>query len=359
MSEKRDLTVNQLPGRTWNWLGMNESRLNDIETTGSLTVKKEAQQAGVLWNQEILQDVKMPEWTRITTGMGSDMDLLLDGCAEDMIVSETGDSEGNPTVLRYVSNDGDKTGNRLCLYAKKNSRLNAVIVCESEKDAKGFAALQTRIYAEEGAKVTVSVAQLLGEGFTALCDFGGRLEDGASVELVKVELGAGKLYAGGEFGLYGAKSSFESHIAYFAGREQRYDMNYTAMHLGKKTVSLMDVSGVLNEDAFKLFRGTINFLPGCAGAKGDEREDVLLLADDLTNQTIPLILCQEEDVEGNHGASIGKLDDSILFYMGTRGIAPEEARRMVAKARVAAVSEKIPDEGVREQIRVFMEGKEV
>ena len=37
----------------------------------------------------------------------------------------------------------------------------------------------------------------------------------------------------------------------------------------------------------KLFRGTIDFLRGCSGAKGDEREDILMLGDDLVNQTIP------------------------------------------------------------------------
>lgn len=61
-------------------------------------------------------------------------------------------------------------------------------------------------------------------------------------------------------------------------------------------------------------RGTIDFVHGCVGAKGDEKEDVLLVGDNMVNQTIPLILCAEEDVEGNHGASIGKLDENMLFY---------------------------------------------
>ena len=42
---------------------------------------------------------------------------------------------------------------------------------------------------------------------------------------------------------------------------------------------------------------------------------MLLLSNDVVNQTIPLILCAEEDVEGNHGATIGKLDDELLFYL--------------------------------------------
>ena len=42
------------------------------------------------------------------------------------------------------------------------------------------------------------------------------------------------------------------------------------------------------------------------------------------NQTIPLILCEEEDVEGNHGATIGKLDEELLFYLESRGIPEAE-----------------------------------
>lgn len=86
-------------------------------------------------------------------------------------------------------------------------------------------------------------------------------------------------------------------------------MNYVARHRGKKTTCEMDSTGVLAGKAFKLFRGSIDLLPGGSGAKGQEQENVLLLGDGVVNQTIPLILCGEEDVEGNHGATIGRLDE--------------------------------------------------
>ena len=69
-----------------------------------------------------------------------------------------------------------------------------------------------------------------------------------------------------------------------------------ALHEGKKSVSEIRTDGVLHENARKLFRGTIDFKKGAAGAVGNEKEDVLLLDDDVVNQTIPLILCAEEDV---------------------------------------------------------------
>ena len=55
----------------------------------------------------------------------------------------------------------------------------------------------------------------------------------------------------------------------------------------------MQAGGVLRDHAFKLYRGTIDFKWGAKGAVGNEKEDVLLLSNDVVNQTIPLILCAE------------------------------------------------------------------
>ena len=176
------------------------------------------------------------------------------------------------------------------------------------------------------------------------------------MELVKLELGAGKLYSGGEIDLKGKASNFAAGIGYTAKPGQHLDMNYTARHHGKKTESLMEVSGVVSENAFKIFRGTIDFIAGCAGSKGTESEDVLLLGEELVNQTIPLILCAEEDVEGNHGASIGKLDDQTLFYLASRGIPKEEAEKMLARARVDALNARIPVKSVRDTVEAYLGG---
>ena len=127
-------------------------------------------------------------------------------------------------------------------------------------------------------------------------------------------------------------------------------MNYVARHTGKRTVSNMETNGILEDSACKLFRGSIDFKPGCSGAKGDEKETVLLLGDNVVNQTIPLILCSEEDVEGNHGASIGNLDEKTMFYLKSRGFSEKAAQNMVARARIDSICEKIADEYVREKV---------
>ena len=89
-----------------------------------------------------------------------------------------------------------------------------------------------------------------------------------------------------------------------------------------------------------------------------ESPDVLLLDDGVQNQTIPLILCAEEDVEGNHGASIGSLDDELIFYLESRGISEEAAYELMAKARLKAVCKKIPVEGLRAELNEMLDGEE-
>lgn len=79
-----------------------------------------------------------------------------------------------------------------------------------------------------------------------------------------------------------------------------------------------------------------------------------MLGEKAVNQTIPLILCGEEDVEGNHGATIGKLDEELLFYLSSRGMAQEEIYEMVARGRLDAVAAKIPDKTVREEVGRYL-----
>ena len=145
--------------------------------------------------------------------------------------------------------------------------------------------------------------------------------------------------------LKGKGSSLKTDIGYMVNNDGRLDMNYEAVHEGKVTESEINAAGVLKNGAFKLFRGTIDFKKGAAGAVGNEKEDVLLLDDNVVNQTIPIILCAEEDVEGNHGATIGEIDEQIMLYMQARGLSREQVYEEISKVQKAAAVQvsKAPD----------------
>ena len=75
-----------------------------------------------------------------------------------------------------------------------------------------------------------------------------------------------------------------------------------------------------------------------------------MLSDDIVNKTLPVILCEEEDMEGSHGATIGRLDAQMLFYLASRGIDEKSAERMMVRARLSAAAQDIPDERLRAEL---------
>ena len=61
-------------------------------------------------------------------------------------------------------------------------------------------------------------------------------------------------------------------------------------------------------------------------------------------------------MQGNHGASIGKLDDELLFYLCSRGFSEQEAVDMMAKAKIDALCRKIDDEDTVQLVQRYLEG---
>ncbi|MCD7745481.1 MAG: SufD family Fe-S cluster assembly protein [Lachnospiraceae bacterium] len=224
----------------------------------------------------------------------------------------------------------------------------------TDEAAEGLAAIQTKIFAEKGAKVTLVQIQNLEDGFTFINDVGASCAEGAKMESIQIVLGGGDTYMGLRTNLGARSAALESKIGYLLDHHQKLDVNYLAYQTGAKTTSRMDVSGVLRGASQKLFRGTIDFRKGSEGAKGDEKEDVLLFSDDVVNRTVPLILCEEEDVEGNHGATIGRLDESLLFYLSSRGIDEKEIYEMMARARIDAICSGISDEKTHQMVQEFL-----
>lgn len=358
-----EMLINELPAPTWNRLRMNDTRLADIELPqdiceprvflqGSVCLNKNKNTGCCGCSEHALCSVHGSNFAKMPTGMGEAMNKLGDGQTLRLI-ADAGKSTASVT-LRYE--DGKNCFNRLEIEAKAGSELTVFMTYISTAQAAGQASVQTKIAAAAGASVKLVQVQLLGQSYVQLNDVGCELGDNAAFELLQLQLGSKRIYNGVRTELIGEAADFNAAIGYYGRQEQTIDMNFIANHYGKKTTCEMTADGVLQGGAKKIYRGTIDFRNGCGGAVGDEKETVLLLSDDVVNQTIPLILCSEEDVQGNHGASIGKLDENLLFYLCSRGFTEQEAVDMMAKAKIDALCRRIEDEDTVQLVQRYLEG---
>ena len=118
----------------------------------------------------------------------------------------------------------------------------------------------------------------------------------------------------------------------------------------KKTNINIDVQGALKDKAKKNFKGTIDFKTGCKKAKGEENENCVLLSDTAKSIALPMLLCSEEDVEGAHSSSAGKIGNKELFYIMSRGFELKEAQKLLVRANFNRILDTIKDEELKDQI---------
>ncbi len=341
----KELVLNRLPVPTWNRLRVNftnaevpespEQIKYDVELPSEIDVREEGF-AGASGQ------VIMPE-----RSAGEEWAEYIDGSSLEEVSYVLGEGKTNAEALRLTFK-GEGNGSRINLVAKDNANLTVVYNMTGDYDKT--IVRDTLISAGDNATVTLIEIYKLGDKTRVVDSIGGIYGKGATFKLYQIVVGGKDMILGACADLNGNSSGIEIDSAYLTKGDERIDYNYIARHRGQHTTSNINVSGALDDKSSKTFRGTIDFLLGASGAKGSEREDVLLLSEDVINKTVPVILCVEEDVEGEHGASIGRISDDALLYFATRGIEEEEAETLLATARIDAVSGRIPDERTRKEL---------
>ena len=148
----------------------------------------------------------------------------------------------------------------------------------------------------------------------------------------------------------GNKADNDLKTIYLGQGSQVKDLNYIVHLRGEKTNVDIDVQGALKDSSKKNFKGTIDFKKGCKKAKGNENEYCMLLSDKAKSIALPMLLCTEADVEGNHSTASGKVDESAVFYIMSRGLSYKEAVRQLVKANFNKIIEGIQDEEVKTEI---------
>lgn len=172
----------------------------------------------------------------------------------------------------------------------------------------------------------------------------------AKVEFISADIGSGNYSADVEIDLIGDDSAADLQAVYFGDGNRKLDFNYVIRQRGKRTQATMNVRGALTDTCDKIFRGTLDFQRGSKGSTGRELEEVIVLSKGTRNRSVPLMLAAEDEVDGHHAVSVGRLDEEKIFYLMSRGLDKSEAQRLIVEAAFNPVVDKIPDENLRNEL---------
>ena len=203
---------------------------------------------------------------------------------------------------------------------------------DANDDALPTSAALTRIVVEAGAKLHLIEMLGVNEGQQHLESVGLEIHQDAAVDVKQYALGGSTIGLGLTANLVGARARLDLNNRYHATHEETLDINHLVRMRGTSTRAQLTESGVLNEAAKKTLRATIDLVRGAKDAQGNEIETVMILGDDVVNKTMPVILCDEDDVAGNHGATIGSVSPEQLDYLAARGLSRQTAEQLFIRA---------------------------
>lgn len=229
---------------------------------------------------------------------------------------------------------------------------NGVIILkyESKDDDVHFNNSQINIRCENSANLRIVFVNLLNTNSTNFVAIENVLEDEANLDFTIIDFGGKNSISNYYSNIKGLKAKSNLDAIYLGKDNQILDLNYIAELFGEKTEANINVQGAIKDNCKKHFKGTIDFKKGSKKAKGDENEYCMILSETAKSIALPMLLCTEEDVEGNHSTATGKVGPKELFYIMSRGFSEKEALKLMVRAKFNKVLDKIEDKELKEKI---------
>jgi Fe-S cluster assembly protein SufD len=145
-----------------------------------------------------------------------------------------------------------------------------------------------------------------------------------------------------------------SHVSldglYLVNGEQTVDHQTSVIHAKESCTSHELYKGVMDGESHAVFNGKVYVRPEAQKTDGKQSNNNLLLSEGARVDTKPQLEIYADDVKCTHGATVGPVDSTALFYLKSRGIGPEIALRLLTYAFAAEVLEELTIPAVRDEL---------
>ncbi|MDK9694887.1 MAG: Fe-S cluster assembly protein SufD [Siculibacillus sp.] len=213
----------------------------------------------------------------------------------------------------------------------------------------------TELVVGDGAEATLIDRQREGDQAVRLSSLAVSLGDGAKFDHTLATLGA-KLARTQIFATLGAKADLQTRGVTLAKGGTHADATLVVEHVGPGGTSRELYKSAVDDEATSVFQGRITVAKTAQKTDGRMGAHAVLLSDRAEAQAKPELEIFADDVACAHGATVAEIDDTLKFYLMSRGIPADETERLLIHAFLGEVTDAVPHEAVREAIAAEIDG---
>ena len=246
------------------------------------------------------------------------------------------------------------------IIADRNSEVHYIEGCSAPQySTNSLHAGCVEIFVYEGARVRYSSVENWSKNTYNLNTKRAVVEKDGVIEWIGGNLGSGvtMLYP---CSILKGEGSKADHLAIaFAGKDQNQDTGAKVFHLAPHTSSTIVSKSISSEGGTSSYRGILKIVKGAHNCKSNVECDALLLDDKSKTNTWPNIEINEDTVDIGHEATVGKISEDHIFYLMSKGLSEEDARKMIVSGFIEPITKVLPLEYAIELNRLIeleMEG---
>jgi Fe-S cluster assembly protein SufD len=266
------------------------------------------------------------------------------------------------------------TGEESAELVVKRDRFDATaraahVVIEAAPNSRGTVILQhsgdanltenVEIVVGDGAQLTVVTVQEWNDSAIHLSSHFATVGRDANLRHVIVSLGGAVVRVNPSIHLAGTGSSTDALGLYFADAGQYFEQRPYIDHQAANTRSRVNYKGALQgAKAHTVWVGDVLIGPHADGTDSYEQNRNLVLSEGTRADSIPNLEIETGNIVGaGHASSTGRFDDEQLFYLQSRGISEEEARRLVVRGFLAEIISQIGSPALEERLSAAVEAE--
>lgn len=221
---------------------------------------------------------------------------------------------------------------RHLIELRKGAALTVVEHHRTQGEHRHLANHLAHVHLASGARLVHARVQDDSTGATLLARTDAVLASDSEYRRVDLELGAGLSRHELNVALQGERAAVVAGGVLLADGRRHLDTRLGIEHQARDTRCELPWRGLANQRGRAVFHGGITIQAGADGADAALSNKNLLLSDSAEIDTQPVLVIHADEVKAAHGATVGRLDDTALFYLRSRGIGRVQARALLVQA---------------------------
>jgi Fe-S cluster assembly scaffold protein SufB len=223
---------------------------------------------------------------------------------------------------------------------------------------QGFFHGTTEVILDRGASLSMASIQDLPSSQIAFHHRHATIGEGASLHWALAQLGGRLVRSRVDNVLAGDRSSVEQVEIVFGTAEQLFDLTSYTRHVGRDTTGNLLSKGALLDASRSYMKGLITIEKTAIGTDSFLGEFGMNLSKAARAVAIPSLEIDQPDCRrAMHSSSVGPIDPAQLFYLESRGISADDARKFIVLGFLEPVVARVPLESTREHLRELLDAK--